>query len=190
MTYSYRLLHMDTPVLLDQQILTLINSVRTFDAVLRIYQERWSTERERERERERELKESVLSLYIYIYIYIYIVRWDFSFSTDNSRSSSSSSSHAISTDIPDPLSPPLPIVHRFRQVFRATSRIGTELLMEVQAGRPAFVRPCEGVHRSTSLMCSSLLLQQWPVYLVLLILIVFVMDGKWPYSCCFVGCCL
>ena len=28
-------------------------------------------------------------------------------------------------DIPDPLSPPLPIVHCFQQVFRATSRIGT-----------------------------------------------------------------
>ena len=36
--------------------------------------------------------------------------------------------HAISTDIPDSLSPPLLIVHRFGQVFRATSRIGTELL--------------------------------------------------------------
>ena len=41
---------------------------------------------------------------------------------------SSSSCHAISTDIPKPLSPPLPIVHCFRQVLRATSRIGTELL--------------------------------------------------------------
>ena len=36
--------------------------------------------------------------------------------------------HAISTDIPDPLSPPILIVHCFRQVFRVTSRIGTELL--------------------------------------------------------------
>ena len=41
---------------------------------------------------------------------------------------SSSSHHAISTDIPDPLSPQLPIVHCFRQILRATSRIGTELL--------------------------------------------------------------
>ena len=45
---------------------------------------------------------------IYIYIYIYI-----------------SSCRAASTDIPDPLSPPLPIVYRFWQVFRATSRILT-----------------------------------------------------------------
>ena len=42
-------------------------------------------------------------------------------------SSSSSSNRAISTDIPDPLSLPLPIVHCFRQVFRATSHIGREL---------------------------------------------------------------
>ena len=41
---------------------------------------------------------------------------------------SSSSCRAASTDIPDPLSPLLPIVHRFWQVFRATSRILTELL--------------------------------------------------------------
>ena len=41
-----------------------------------------------------------------------------------------------------------------------------------------------------SLMSLSLLLQQCPACLVPLILIVFVMGGKWPYSCCFVGCCL
>ena len=42
------------------------------------------------------------------------------------------------------------------------------------------VRPCEGVHRSTSLRSSSLLLQQCPACLVRLILIVFVMGGRWP----------
>ena len=31
--------------------------------------------------------------------------------------------------------------------------------MYVRAGRPAFARPCVGVHKSTSLMSSSLLLQ-------------------------------
>ena len=40
----------------------------------------------------------------------------------------SSSCHAINTDIPDPLLPPLPIVHYFGLVFQATSSIGTELL--------------------------------------------------------------
>ena len=46
-------------------------------------------------------------MYIYIYIYIYI-------HTYISSSSSSSSYRAGSTDIPDPLSPLLPIVHRPR----------------------------------------------------------------------------
>ena len=62
--------------------------------------------------------------------------------------------------------------------------------MYVWAGRPAFVRPYEGIHRSTSLMSSSLLLQQCPACLVHLTWIVFVIGGKWPYSWCFVGCCL
>ena len=38
--------------------------------------------------------------------------------------------------------------------------------MYVRAGRPAFARPYMGVHRSTSLMSSSLLLQQCPACLV------------------------
>ena len=60
--------------------------------------------------------------------------------------------------------------------------------MYVQHGRPAFARPYEGVHRSTSLMSSSLLFQQCPACLVRLAWIVFVMGGRWPYSWCFVGC--
>ena len=99
---------------------------------------------------------------------------------------SSSSCRATSTDIPDPLSPHLPVDHRLWQVLRAISRILTEL----RAGRPALARPCAGVHRRISLMSSSLLLQQCPAYLVRLTLIVFVMGRRWPYSCCFVGCCL
>ena len=62
--------------------------------------------------------------------------------------------------------------------------------MYVQAGRPTFVRPYEEVHRSTSLMSSSLLLQQCPACLVHLTWIFFMMGGKWLYSWCFVGCCL
>ena len=38
--------------------------------------------------------------------------------------------------------------------------------MYVHAGRPAFARPYVGVHRSTPLMSSSLLLQQCPACLV------------------------
>ena len=41
----------------------------------------------------------------------------------------------------------------------------------------------KGAHRSTSFMSC-------PAYLFRLILIVFVMGGSWPYSRCFVGCCL
>ena len=49
-----------------------------------------------------------------------------------------------------------------------------------------FARPYVGVHRSTSLMSSSLLLQQCPAFLVRLTWIVFVMGGRWTYSWCFI----
>ena len=87
----------------------------------------------------------------------------------------SSSCCAISTDIPDPVLPPLPIVHYFRQVFRATSCISTELLYVGSSWSSCFACPCEGVHRSTSLMSSPLLLQHCPTCLIL---IVFVMGGS------------
>ena len=61
--------------------------------------------------------------------------------------------------------------------------------MYVWAGRPAFAWPYAGVHRSISLMSSSLLLQQYPACLVHLAWIVFAMEGKWLYSWCLVGCC-
>ena len=61
--------------------------------------------------------------------------------------------------------------------------------MYVRASRPAFARPCVGVHKSTSLMSSSLLLQQCPACLAPLTWIVFVIGGRWPYSWCLVGCC-
>ncbi len=60
--------------------------------------------------------------------------------------------------------------------------------MYVRAGRPAFARLYAGVHRSTLLMRSSLLLQQCPACLVRLTWIVFVMRGRWPYSWCLMGC--
>ena len=61
--------------------------------------------------------------------------------------------------------------------------------MYVRAGRPAFARPCVGIHKSTSLMSSSLPLQQCPACLARLTRIVFVIGGRWPYSWCLVGCC-
>ena len=61
--------------------------------------------------------------------------------------------------------------------------------MYVRGGSLAFARLYVGVHRITSLMSSSLLLQQCPACLVRLTWIVFVMGGRWPYSWCLVGCC-
>ena len=110
------------------------------------------------------------------YIYIYI------------SSSSSLSCRAGSTDIPDSLS------RHFSLSFITSGRSSGQhpvsshsCWMYVRAGRPAFARPCVGVHKSTSLMSSSLLLQQCPACLVRLTWIVFVIGGRWPYSWCFVG---
>ena len=89
---------------------------------------------------------------------------------------------AASTDIPGPLSPLLPIIHRLWQFFRATS--SHSCWMYVRAGHPAFAWPYVGVHRSTSLMNLSLLLQQCLACLVRLTW----MGGRRPYSWCLVGC--
>ena len=61
--------------------------------------------------------------------------------------------------------------------------------MYVWAGRPAFAWPYVEVHRNTSLMSSSLLLQQCPAGQVRLTCIVFVTGGRGPYTWCLVGCC-
>ena len=103
---------------------------------------------------------------------------------------SSSSCRAASTDIPDPLS------RHFSLSFIASGRSSGlhpvsshSCCMYVRAGCPAFAWPYAGVHRSKSLMSSSLLLQQCPACLVHLAWIVFMMGGWWPYSWCLVGCC-
>ena len=59
-----------------------------------------------------------------------------------------------------------------------------------RAGHPVFAQPYVGLHRSTTLMSSFLLLQQCPACLGRLTWIVFVMGGRWPYSWCLIGCCL
>ena len=100
--------------------------------------------------------------------------------------SSSSSCRVASTDIPDPLLPLFPASGRLSELHPVSSH---SCSMNVLAGRPAFARPYVGVHRSTWLMSSSLLLQQCPACLVRLTWIVFVMGGRWPYSWCFVWCC-
>ena len=84
------------------------------------------------------------------------------------HNSSSSSCHAASTDIPDPLSPLLPIVFRLWQVFRATSRILTELLYVCSSWSSCFCTAiCGGsigVHHLCACPCfSRSLLHVWYV---------------------------
>ena len=90
----------------------------------------------------------------------------------------------------------LTISRHFSQSFIASGRSSGlhpvsshSCCMYVRAGRPAFAWPYVGVHRSTSLTSSSLLLRQCPACLARLTCIVFVMGGKWPYSWRLVGCC-
>ena len=87
------------------------------------------------------------------------------------------------------LSPPLPIVHCFWQILRATSSIGTEMLYVGLSWTSCL---CSSMWRGPQeyIMSLSLLLQQRPACLVHLILIVFMTGGRWLYSRCFVRCCL
>ena len=91
--------------------------------------------------------------------------------------------------IPDPISLLLSFIAsgRFSRLHLVSSY---SCFMYVRAGHPAFAQPYVGVHRSTSVMSLSLLFQQCPACLVCLTWIVFMMGGRWPYSWCFVGCCL
>ena len=102
----------------------------------------------------------------------------------------SSSWRAASTDIPDPLS--LHVSLSFIAFGRSSGLhpvSSHSCCMNVRVGRPAFDWPYAGIHRSTSLTISSLLLQQYPACLVYLACIVFVIGGRWPYSRRRVGCC-
>ena len=83
----------------------------------------------------------------------------------NESSSSSSSCRAASTDIPDPLSPLLPIFIAYGRSSGLHLVSSHSCCIYVRAGRPAFARPYVGVHRSTSLISSSLILQQRPACL-------------------------
>ena len=119
---------------------------------------------------------NIHNTYIYIYIYIYIYHYH---------------NHVV---LVAQIS--LTLSRHFFLSFTASSRSSGQhpvsshsCWMYVCAGRPAFAWPCVGVHKSTSLMNSSLLLQQCPACLVRLTWIVFVIGGRWPYSWCLVGCC-
>ena len=101
-----------------------------------------------------------VSIYLYIYIYIYHHRV-----VPLARISLTLSRHfSLSFIVSDRSSGLNPVSSH-------------SCCMYVRAGRPAFARPYVGVHRSTSLMSSSLLLQQCPACLIRLTWIVFVMGG-------------
>ena len=91
---------------------------------------------------------------------------------------SSSLGRAGSTDIPDPLSL---LSLSFIALGRSSGQhpvSSHSCWMYVRAGRPAFARPCVGVHKSTSLISSPLLLQQCPACLIRLTWIVFVIGRQ------------
>ena len=158
--------------------LIYVSSVRTQDAIWKTCRERWMIRTDEEREREREnqgnsfyQRELMMMMMIYIHHHHHhhvalVARISLTFSRHSFLSfitpGRSSGQHPVSSH---------------------------SCWMYVRAGRPAFARPCVGVHKSRSLMSSSLLLQQCPACLVRLTWIVFVIGGRWPYSWCLVGCC-
>ena len=106
--------------------------------------------------------QTTLNIYIYIYIYIY---------------------HHHHVVPPARISQTLSRL--FSLLFIASSRSSRlhpmsshSCCMYVWAGRPGFAWPYVGFHRTTSLMSSSLLLQQCPACLVRLTCIVFLASGR------------
>ena len=94
---------------------------------------------------------------------------------------SSSSCRAASTDIPDPLSPLLPIV---LQGYIPYPHIAAICMFElVVLLLPGHMWGSIGVHHLWARPCFS------SSVLVRLTWIVFMMGGRWPYSWCLVGCC-
>ena len=79
------------------------------------------------------------------------------------------------------------IYHHFRHVFYTKACVPTDLLWISSCWLPTLSLPCDGVHGRTLLMSSFLFLQQC---LVRLILMVFEMGVRWPYSCYLAGFCL
>ena len=150
MTFSYGPLHMDVPGLADQQEPTYNSAVRTQGVVWKTYRERWM--RGTNGERERKSRKSVLA-----------ARNDDNNDDDDDTLSCDYYHHHVV-----PLAQiSLTFSRHFSLSFIASGR-SSELhplssqncCMYVRAGRPAFARPYVGIHRSTSLMSSSLLLQQ------------------------------
>ena len=120
---------------------------------------------------------SICNIYIYIYIYIYMYHHHHHHIVPLAQISLTLSRHFSLSFI---------AFGRSSGLHPISSH---SCCMYAQADHPAFAWPYAGVHRRTSLMSSSLLLQQCSVCLVRLTCIVFVMRGRWSYSWCFVGSC-
>ena len=108
----------------------------------------------------------ISDIYIYIYIYIY---------------------HHVVPPARISLTPSRHFSLSFITSGRSSCILTSQLY--VRASRTAFARLYVGIYRSTSLMSSSLLLQQCPACPIRLNWIVFVMGGRLPYIWCLVGCC-
>ena len=106
----------------------------------------------------------------------------------SSPSSSSSWYHAASTDLTDPLSPSISIVHCSRRSSRLYPVSAQSCCIYILAGRPCL---CSSMWRGP---------QEYITYEFVFTSPavsrksgssrVFVIGGRWPYSCCSVGCCL
>ena len=98
----------------------------------------------------------------------------------------SSSCRTASTDLPDPLSPLVSIIHCSRLVFKAISCIGTDLLYIGSSWSSCFCSymwrgPHEYVTYELVFTSPAMSRMSW---------IVFVMGVTWSYSCSFVACWL
>ena len=69
--------------------------------------------------------------YVYIHIYIYV--------PSNTLYISPSSSHAVSTDLPDPLSQPISIIHRSRELLHIGFRLSSCFCSSMSRGPQEYI---------------------------------------------------
>jgi len=82
---------------------------------------------------------------------------------------------------------PYPIIDCSQEIPCTASSICWSMYIFTQ--RSTLVCLCADFHRKMSFTSLSLILQQCPACLVHLTRMVWVISGKWPYSCFLVGCC-
>ena len=96
----------------------------------------------------------------------------------------SSSCHGASPDFPNSHSPFVSLTHRSQQVPCLYRAVVDKFLL---VGQHLHVSVKGSIGKCRLWVC--LLLQQCPACLVCLIWMVLEMEGRCPYSCCFMGCC-